>query len=144
MKKGVAASRAVDVAVSEVENLRLNDPSHLDRIVFCFPRVMMDGSDRWGDGSGFMAAAAAIARNPETRINKDVPLRHYKAGHKIPSVVVPLEGIVDVEYHVSRASMVRLLSVGCVVFQRYRKGFGVRIPYAHPMLTGEPFQFEVR
>lgn len=142
MKMGVSANNAVEAMVSEIEAQRLSHPSYLDRIVFSFPRVMMDESGKWRDGSPFLAAAAVVARNPETRVNKGVDLRYYGVGHKIPSVIVPLEGIEDVEYHVSRSNMEMLLSVGCVVFQRYKKGFGVRIPLGHPLLTGQPFQFE--
>ena len=143
MKKGTLANLAVDLTVSRIKSWRLNDPSQLTNVTFCFPRVLTDFDDDWTDGSAFLAGAAAIARNPDNSVNKDIPLRHYKVGHKIPSVFVPLNGIRDVEYHVSRMNLERLLSVGCIVFQPYRKGFGVRIPYGHPMLTGQPFEFEI-
>ena len=112
--------------------------------MYCFPRVktVVDG-DRWVDGSAFLAAAAAIMREPETRVNKDVPLKWYDGKHSIPSAIIPLEGITDIEYHVSSRNMESLLSVGGIVFQKYLKGFGVRIPMSHPMHTGQPFSFQV-
>lgn len=142
MKKGAIASRAVDITVSNIENLRMNDPNYLDRVTFCFPRVLTNRGE-WADGSVYVATAATVALNPEKRVDKETPLRYYEVGHKIPSVFVPLNGIEDVEYHVSRRNLERLLSVGCLVFTPYRKGFGVRIPYGHPVLTKRPFEFEV-
>ena len=143
MKKGVTANRAADVTVARIETMRMNDDSYLDRVVFCFPRVKSTYDNRWSGGSAFIAGAAAVALNPEERVNKETPLRYYEVGHPIPSVFVPLNGIVDVEYHVSRKNLERLLSVGCLVFTPYKKGFGVRIPYGHPVLTKQPFEFEV-
>ena len=31
--------------------------------------------------------------------------------------------------------------LGCIVFQKYKKGFGVRIPYDSPTYSGKPAQF---
>ena len=143
MKKGAIANRAVDLTVARIGSWRLNDPSHLDNVTFCFPRVLSDFDNGWASGSAFLAGAAAAARNPENRADKETPLRYYEVGHKIPSVFVPLNGVRDVEYHVSQKNLEKLLSVGCLVFTYYKKGFGVRIPYGHPMLTGQPFEFEV-
>ena len=144
MKRGQMANAAVDQTISHIETARLSSASYLGRIVFCFPRVLTDfDEDRWADGSPFLAAAASIARNPDNRMNQDVPLRWYDAKHSIPSVIVPLNGIRDVKYHVSRRNIERLLLVGCIVFQKYRKGFGVRIPTSSPMLTDQPYSFEV-
>ena len=82
-KKGALANAAVDAALSQVESLRINNPSHLDRIVFCFPRILSN-DDEWVDGSPLMAAAVVIARDPEKQVNKEIPLRYYEAGHKFP------------------------------------------------------------
>ena len=144
MKKGQLADTAVDEAISRISAARLSHPSYLDHTVFSFPRVLTNfDEDKWTGGSIFLAAAASVARNPENRMNRGVPLRWYDEKHSIPSVIVPLSGIRDVEYHVSRRNILRLLSVGCIVFQKYRKGFGVRIPTSSPILTGEPYSFEV-
>ena len=144
MKRGQMANAAVDEAISRISAARLSHPSYLDHIVFAFPRVLTDfAGDKWSGGSVFLAAAATIARNPENRVNKGVPLRWYDEKHSIPSVIIPLNGVRDVEYHVSRRNIERLLSVGCIVFQKYPRGFGVRIPSSSPMLTGQPYSFNV-
>jgi len=142
MKQGAVANAAVEETVKHIESMRLNHSTHMSRAVFCFPRVKnRDGE--WMDGAPYVAGAAIVARDPDKRVNKEVPLKYYNEGHSIPSVIIPLEGIQDVEYKVSRNNMESLLSVGCIVFQRYRKGFGVRIPFGHPLLTGQPFEITV-
>ena len=107
MKKSQPANRAVDATVSRIESLRLNDPSLLANVTFCFPRVRTDLDEDWSGGSAFLAGAgaAAAARNPGNRTNKDTPLKYYGEGYSIPSVFVPLNGIKDLEYKVSRANM---------------------------------------
>lgn len=139
VNKGPLASKAVDCAICQIMALRLNNPYHLDRIVFCFPRVISEPFNEWQDGSPYLAGVVDIARNPENPVYEDIPIKHYADTHSIPSLIVPVNGIRDVEYHVSRQNMERLLAVGCIVFQPYRKGFGVRIPRGHPLLSGQPF-----
>ena len=143
MIKGPLANKAVDIAISQIRTLRLKSPSNLDRIVFCFPRVLRDYYDGWQDGTPLLAGMVDVMRNPENPGYKDIPIKRYDDTHSIPSVIVPLYGIKDVEYHVSRRNLERLLSVGCIVFQPYRKGFGVRIPSGYPLLTGQPFESKV-
>ena len=43
-----------------------------------------------------------------------------------------MDSIVDVEYHVSRANMERLLKVGCLVIQPYKNGkkYSIRVPFS--------------
>ena len=110
-------------------------------MIFCFPKVKKVGDHEYRDGSTFAVPAAAIARDPSKMVNKTVRIAHYGDGHPIPSCFVPLQGIADVEYHVSKQNMERLLKVGCIVFQKYKKGFGVRIPYDSPTYSGKPAQF---
>ena len=98
MKKGELANRAVDFTISYIDSLRSNHESYLGRIVFCFPRVRTNYDTGWVGGGASAIAAGVIARDPQSRTNQDVPLRYYNKGHSIPSVIVPLNGIEDVEY----------------------------------------------
>ena len=140
MIRGVKANWAVENAIRNTRKMR---KAHygLDRIIFCFPKVKMVGDGEYKDGSAFAISAAVIARNPNKRVDKTTPIAQYGRGHPIPSCFVPLQGITDVEYHVSKQNMNRLLRVGCIVFQQYRKGFGVRIPYNSPSYSGKPAKF---
>ncbi len=137
MIRGADANRAVEETISNIRKMRKAHDG-LDRIIFCFPKVKKVGDLEYRDGSIFAVSAAAIARDPSKRVNKTVRIAHYGEGHPIPSCFVPLQGIADVEYHVSKQNMERLLKVGCIVFQKYKKGFGVRIPYDSPTYSGKP------
>ena len=140
MIKGAEANRAAENALANIRNTRRTHDG-LDRIVFCFPKVKIVGAGEYKDGSALAVSAAAIARNPSTRVDRTVLIKHYGKEHSIPSCIVPLQGIADVEYHVSRQNMERLLKVGCIVFQKYKKGFGMRIPYDSPSYSGKPTEF---
>ena len=137
---GADANRAVEETIRNIRKTRQADDG-LDRIIFCFPRVKQVGYSEYKDGAVFAVSAAAIARNPSSRVNDTVRIAHYGEGHPIPSCFVPLQGIADVEYHVSRQNMERLLRVGCIVFQKYKRVFGMRIPYDSPSYSGKPAKF---
>ena len=137
------ANQAVESTIAYIEAMRLNDSNYLSRIVFCFPRVKFEESDKWQDASPLVAAATAIVRNPEKAVIQPPPIKIFGPGHKLPSVIVGLNGITAVEYHASRRNLERLLSIGCVVIQKDRKGFSIRIPFNNPMYNGTPHQFEV-
>ena len=140
MIRGADANRAVEETIRNIRKMRQTHDG-LDRIISCFPRVKKVGESKYKDGAAFAVSAAAIARNPSTRVNKAVRIAHYGEGHPIPSRFVPLQGIADVEYHVSKQNMECLLKVGCIVFQKHKKGFGVRIPYDSPSYSGKPAKF---
>ena len=125
MIRGVAASDAVDQTIAYIESLRIKGPNYLGNVIFCFPRIKMDYDDRWTDASPFLAGVAGGLHNPESNL-EDVT--YYGEGYTMPSVVVPLSGIRDVEYQVSRQNMFRLLRVGCIVIRPNGNGFAVRIP----------------
>ena len=140
MIRGADANRAVEDTIRNIRKMRQAHDG-LDRIIFCFPRVKQVGDSEYKDGVPFAVAAAAIARDPSSRVNGTVRIAHYGEGHPIPSCFVPLQGISDVEYHVSKQNMERLLRVGCIVFQKYKKGFGMRMPYDSPSYSGKPANF---
>ena len=140
MIRGADANKAVAETIRNIRKMRKAHDG-LDRIIFCFPKVKKVGDREYRDGSTFAVSAAAIARDPCKRVNKTVRVAHYGEGHPIPSCFVPLQGIADVEYHVSKQNMERLLKVGCIVFQKHKKGFGVRIPYDSPTYSGKPAKF---
>ena len=143
MKSIAMNNAAVDSTIEYVQAMRLNNPNYLDRIVFCFPRVKGDMDDDWQDASAHIAAASAIARQPETAREQPPPVKAVSHRHPIPSVIVRLSGIKDVEYHGSRKNWARLLRLGIAVIQRDRDGFFVRIPLSSPMYHGQPYQFDV-
>lgn len=136
--KGSKANSAANAVLRWVTHQRLNDPNYLSRIVFSYPRIKQEGISKWTDGSALLAAATSIARNPESRREHIREPKTYDYEHSIPSIVVWLHGIVDIEYHVSRKNMERLLAVGCIVFQRNKRGFFVRIPFGSPLYHGQP------
>ena len=143
MKSIGMTNSAVDSVIENVQAMRLNNSNFLDRIVFCFPRVKSDLDDQWADASPHVAAASAIARQPEIAREQPPPVKSISHGHPIPSAIVRLSGITDVEYYVSRKNWERLLRLGIVVIQRDRNGFFVRIPLNNPMYHGQPYQFDV-
>ena len=143
MKSIGMTNAAVDAVIENVQALRLNNPNYLDRIVFCFPRIKGDMDDDWTEASPHVAAASAIARHPETAREQPPPVKPISHSHPIPSMIVRLSGIKDVEYHVSRKNWERLLRLGIAVIQRDRNGFFVRIPLNSPMYHGQPYQFDV-
>ena len=136
------ASQAVDAVIENITIMRLEDPTKLGRLVFCFPRIRMQGAKHWGPSSLFVAAACAVARDPSSAVTQPAPIKRIGPGHPMPSLIVRLAGIEAVEYHVSKKNMERLLFVGCVVIQSDHKGFFVRIPYNSPLYHGKPYQFE--
>ena len=143
MKSIGMTNAAVDAVIENVQALRLNNPNYLDRIVFCFPRIKGDMDDDWTEASPHVAAASAIARHPETAREQPPPVKPISHSHPIPSMIVRLSGIKDVEYRVSRKNWERLLRLGIAVIQRDRNGFFVRIPLNSPMYHGQPYQFDV-
>lgn len=134
---------AVDSAIENIVSRRLNHPDLLDRIVFCFPRVKGDLDDHWRSASPIVAAACAIARAPETAVRQPPPIKYLSHGHPVPSAIVRLDGIAEVEYYVSRKNWERLLRCGCAVIQSDSKGFFTRIPFDSPIYHGQPYKFEV-
>ena len=110
MDRGADANRAVEETIRNIRKMRQAHDG-LDRIIFCFPRVKQVGDSEYKDGVPFAVAAAAIARDPSSRVNDTVRIAHYGEGHPIPSCFVPLQGISDVEYHVSKQDMERLFHV---------------------------------
>ena len=140
MIRGGEANRAVENAIHNIRNMHKAHDG-LDRITFCFPKVKMVGNSEYKDGSALAISAAVIARDPNKRVDKTTPITYYGKEHPIPSRFVPLQGIADVEYHVSKLNMKDLLRVGCIVFQRYKKGFGMRIPYDSRSYSGKPAKF---
>ena len=145
MIKGPRATAAAESAAAYVNQARVNGPNLLHRLVFSFPRVKIDGVNGWTSASPTMAGVAAALRNPakDWNIAPRKP-KIYGPGHPIPSIMVPLNGIRDVEFYVSRRSLELLLSVGCLVIQMNKKKHGfVRVPLNSPLITGEPFEIEV-
>ena len=140
MIRGADASRAVEETIRNIRSMR-KVHGGLDRLIFCFPKVKRVGDSEYKDGTAFAVSAAAIARNPSSRVDDTVRIAHFGEGHPIPSCFVPLQGIADVEHHVSKKNMERLLRIGCIVFQKYEKGFGMRIPYDNPTYSGKPAKF---
>ncbi len=130
MIKGKKANEAVDAALDRIITARQSSANGLDRLLFVFPRVRTTWDKEWKDGSPVVAAAVAIARDPSSRVDSVPEPVTYNLNHSIPSRLVLLDSIVDVEYHVSRANMERLLKVGCLVIQSYKRGkkYSVRIP----------------
>ena len=143
MKSIESTNAAVDAIIENVQAMRLNNPDYLDRIVFCFPRIKSDMDDNWTNASPHVAAASTIARQPETAREQPPPVKPISHRHPIPSVIVRLSSIKDVEYHVSRKNWERLLRLGVAVIQHDRNGFFVRIPLNSPLYHGQPYQFNV-
>ncbi len=141
MIRGAVANRAVESAIGYIRKMR-EAHDGLDRLVFCFPKKKMAKDSEFRDGSGIAVSAAAIARNQNTMVDKTTPVTHYGKEHSIASCFVPLKSIADVEVHVSKYNVKRLLEVGCIVFQRYEKMFGMRIPYDSPAFSGKPSRFQ--
>ena len=145
MIKGPRATAAAESAAAYVNQARMNGPNLLHRLVFAFPRVKIHGVSGWTSSSPTMAGVAAALRDPakDWNIAPRKP-KIYGPGHSIPSIMVPLNGIRDVEFYVSRRSLELLLSVGCLVIQVNKKKQGfVRVPLNSPLITGEPFEIEV-
>ena len=144
--KGAIADEAVDWVVEFINRERLAMPNLLNRTVFVFPRVRTSSEDEsgWKDPTMVAAPVASIARNPSSSVTQPAPLREWNREHPIPSVSVWLNGITDVEYHVSRRNFERLLQVGCITIRPSRRRFEMRIPWGNPLLTQQPFEFEGR
>ena len=143
---GAIADKAVDWVVETVNRERLAVPNFLSRTVFVFPRVRTSPEDKsgWKDPTMVAAPAAAIALDPSSSVTQPAPLREWNREHPIPSVSVWLNGITDVEYHVSRKNFERLLRVGCITIRPSGRHFEMRIPWSNPLLTQQPFEFESR
>ena len=110
-----ASAEAVNATLAAIEYARRSDPQGLDRVLFCFPRVETVHGPGWQYSSAVITAAIAIALNPETAVDKNLPIQRMSSSHPIPSVIVSLSGILRLEYRVSRQSMERLLKAGCLV-----------------------------
>lgn len=143
MKPVSMTNEAVDRVIENVQAMRLAHENHLDRIVFCFPRVKGEFGDHWQDASPYVAAASAVARQPEAATVQPPPVKYLPPGHPIPSIIVRLTGIKDIEYYVSRKNWERLLRSGFAVIQQDRDGFYVRIPLNSPLYHGQPYDFQV-
>ena len=102
MIRGGEANRAVRSTLHRIRRQRSLSPDNLGRIAFSFPRIQQEGVEGWRDGSAFLVAAAAIARDPHVRLSHVREPKIYGDKHSIPSVMVWLNGIEDLEYHVSR------------------------------------------
>ena len=139
----IDASLMVDFTIAKINDMRLRHPTRLSRIIFSFPRVLMDGSDHWIGSAPLVAAATGIARNPTKSVTQPPPIKKIGYAHPIPSMIIRFNGVRDAEYHVSRQSMERLLSVGCIAIQRDRNGFFARIPYSSPAYHGKPQNFGI-
>ena len=143
MIRGSEANQTVEELLRRIKHQRSLSLNNLDRVAFCFPRIQQEGAEGWQYGSAFLAAAAVIARDPDARLSHVRKPKIYGDKYSIPSVVVWLNGIEDVEYHVSRQNMESLLEVGCAVFQHHRRrGIFVRIPFNSSLYHGEPYRFE--
>lgn len=144
--RGTIADKAVDWVVDLVSRERLATPNLLDRTVFVFPRVRTSPEEEsdWKDPVMEAASAATVARDPSSSVTQPAPLRQWNREHPIPSVSVMLNGVVDVEYYVSRRNFERLLQVGCVTIRPSERHFEMRIPWGNPLLTQQPFKFESR
>lgn len=131
MIKGQRANEAVDAVIGRIITARENSAGGLDRLMFTFPKIRTTPSGEWKEGTAVVVAAIAIARDPSVRVESAPEPVTYGQEHSIPSRLVLIEGVADVEYHVSRANMERLLNVGCLVIQPYKRGkeFSVRIPF---------------
>lgn len=144
MIKGQAAVIAAELTIAWATNQRLSEQNLQSRVTIAFPRLKIRGLSGWQPPSPTLAGAVAGLINPHSRPPYTPPPKYYGPEHGIPSVIVYLNGILDVEYYVSKHYMMRLLNVGCMVIQKDRKGQGyVRIPLNSPPITGQPYQFEV-
>lgn len=144
MIRGQAAVAAAEWTIAWATNQRLSDKNLQSRVTIAFPRVKIAGLNGWQPPSPTLAGAVAGLFNPNSRPAHTPPPKYYGPEHGIPSVIVYLNGVEDVEYYVSKHYMMRLLNVGCMVIQKNRRGQGyVRIPLESPPITGEPYQFEV-
>ena len=132
MIKGKKANEAVDAVLNRIVAARQSNANGLDRLLFAFPRIRTTHGGEWKDGTAVVVAAVAIARDPFVRVESVPEPVTYGQNHTIPSRLVLIDSIVDVEYHVSRANMERLLKVGCLVIQPYKRGkkFSVRVPFS--------------
>ena len=131
MIKGQRANEAVDAVIGRIINARENSAGGLDRLMFTFPKMRTTPSGEWKEGTAVVVAAIAIARDPSVRVESVPEPVSYGQEHSIPSRLVLIDGIADVEYHVSRANVERMLEVGCMVIQPYKRGkrFTIRIPF---------------
>ena len=140
MTQNNRANHAVESAIADILAQRSRYPSQARCVAFCFPRIKLESNDGWLPPTPLVAAAAVVARNPTRPSSTWFPsFKEFGREHSIPSVVVRLNGVTSVEYHVSRHNMERLLRVGCAVVQRDKKGFYVRIPFDSPMYHGMPY-----
>ena len=137
-------NEAIEQVIEEIVAARKAGPNGFDRIVFCFPRVRVSSDEStWMPPSIVIGSAVAIASRPEHAKVQPPPIKKYNSRHSIPSAVVTLSDVTDVEYHVSRANMKRLLRVGCAVVRNGGgRRFEVRIPYRSPMLTNQPWDLK--
>ena len=122
MIKGEKANRAVVATIDRIDAARRSNADGLGRLPFVFPRVRTTRDGDWKDGTAIMMAAVAIARDPSVRVESVPKPITYDRNHSIPSRLVLIDGVVEVEYHVSRRNMERLLKVGCLVIQPYKGG----------------------
>ena len=143
MITGAEANAAVEFQITWITSQRLNDPTHLERILFAFPRVKLMWSESWQPASPLIAAATGIMRDPGSRREHVREPKTLGIGHPIPSRIVYLSGVTDVEYKVSKHNMERLLNVGCLVIQMVKGRAHVRIPFNSPAYHGQPRQYEV-
>ena len=107
--RGSEANQAVEELLRWIKHQRSMSPNNLDRVAFCFPRIQQEGAEGWQGGSVFLAAAVVTARDPDARLSHVCKPKIYGDKHSIPSVVVWLNGIEDIEYYVSRQNLERLL-----------------------------------
>lgn len=139
---GTEADVAVDRAIAWVRHQRLNNPITHGRVMVAFPRVKVNRSDDWQDPGAKIAAAVAIMRDPSCRHDRVLEPKDIGVGHPIPSRIVYLNGVTDVEYKVSKHNLERLLKVGCLVIQVSKGRAFVRIPFDSPAYHGRPQQFD--
>lgn len=140
---GAEADAAVDSVIEWIALQRTSNSNNLERIIVAFPRVKTVWANHWQYPSPLIAAATAILRNPESRREHIPAPKTFGDGHSIPSTIVFLDGIIDVEYKVSKHNLKRLLDVGCIVVGLSKGRGQVRIPFNSPAHHGKPQRYKL-
>ena len=126
MIKGQKAEEAAKHLIESIRLQRLQHPTGLSSLYYSFPRIKLTGNADWFPASVIVVSSIAAIMSP-----KDPPTVRVKdlTTHPIPSYMVTITGVMDLEYHVSKYNMEQLLSVQCIVITpSKRDSVNVRIP----------------
>ena len=126
MIKGQKAEEAAYRLIESIRWQRLQHPTGLSSGYFSFPRIKLTGDADWFPASIVVTSSIAAVMSP-----KDPPAVKVKdlTKHPIPSYMVTIAGVEDLEYHVSKYNMEQLLRVQCIVITPSKHlSANVRIP----------------